>query len=156
VQVRFSSHPIGSAPRFGVRYRYAVDSIRENLWRCIRPDQKSSAAGSVRVTEQVRGSQKTVSILERSPVETYAVAWIENPCVGGSIPPQATSFAGRSSQKRATSFHRTVLLTQQHKIFGPCPHTVQQQKNSLVCLIDKWKINIDYAEEAAREVYDRA
>jgi len=37
-----------------------------------------------------RESRKTVRILQRSPVETHAVAWIENPCVGGSIPPQAT------------------------------------------------------------------
>ena len=37
-----------------------------------------------------RESRKTVRILQRSPVETHAVAWTENPCVGGSIPPQAT------------------------------------------------------------------
>ena len=39
-------HPIGSAQKFGVRYRYCVDSIQENLWPCNFRARKSSAAGS--------------------------------------------------------------------------------------------------------------
>ena len=41
------------------------------------------------------------------PVAQSVEQRIENPCVGGSIPPQATSLAGRSTKKRATLFHRT-------------------------------------------------
>ena len=84
-------HPLGSAKKFGVRYRYCVDFIRKNLWPCKQPDQESSAAGSVKAREQGREGKKAVTILRLSPVRKPAVAWIENPCVGGSIPPQATS-----------------------------------------------------------------
>ena len=47
----------------------------------------------------------TISLL--GPVAQSVEQRIENPCVGGSIPPQATSLAGRSSEKRATLFYRT-------------------------------------------------
>ena len=78
--------------KFGTRYAYCVDSIRENLWPCNPRARKGSAAGSVASTPGTPKTAKLVTFLGLADSPTERVPWIENPCVGGSIPPQATRF----------------------------------------------------------------
>ena len=85
--------------------------------------------------------KSTATITGSGPVAQSVEQRIENPCVGSSILSQATSFAGRSTKKRATLFHRTHVARF-------CPHsstkplvaagTFLSIKKSLVCLIYKW------------------
>jgi hypothetical protein len=65
---------IGSAKKFGVRYRYCVDFIRKNLWPCKGPDQKSSAAGSARRAVRAEKQEKLLRFL--GLVSVRSLSWL--------------------------------------------------------------------------------
>jgi len=71
----------------------------------------------------------------------------ENPCVGGSIPPQATSFAGRSSQKCYVFLPHGFANTAAQNLWFVPQHRSATKR--FTCTLDRQvKSNIDYAEEA--------
>ena len=81
---------IGSA-RFGSRYGHCVDPVQ------LFYDHASNRTSGVRQQVRTLGQSEARSRETRYVSWTYKcpltfVFWTENPCVGGSIPPQATTF----------------------------------------------------------------
>jgi hypothetical protein len=80
----------GSVVRFGVRCIYPLDPPEEIGWSLPVLNPKGSVSGSVEENSRTGKAEKGVTLLGVAEDEIAAVAWVENPRVGGSIPPQAT------------------------------------------------------------------
>ena len=78
--------------KFGDHPRYCLDSHRENVWRCIPAARWGSGTGSVAPAPDRAHRGKLVTFLRLTHTQDPAVPCLENPRVGGSIPPQATKY----------------------------------------------------------------
>jgi len=80
------------APRsvkFGDHPRYCLDPHRENVWRCTPVARWGSGTGSVNTAPDLAARAKLVTFLQLTDTPDRTVPCLENPRVGGSIPPQA-------------------------------------------------------------------
>ena len=89
--VQRPSRPYRFGKQWGDGYGDWVNSNRENLWPCNPRARKGSAAGSVERLSYTLKMGKLVTFLGANGTQKPQLGWIENPCVGGSIPPQATT-----------------------------------------------------------------
>jgi len=76
--------------KFGGHPRHCLDPHREILWRCTPAARWGLGAGSVRSPPDPPRRPKLVTFLQLTHPPDRTVPCLENPRVGGSIPPQAT------------------------------------------------------------------
>jgi hypothetical protein len=90
--------------KFGDHPRYCVDPHRENVWRCTPAARWGSGTGSVAPAPDRAERENRVTFLRLTHPQDPTVPCLENPRVGGSIPPQATKYGNPATSTVAGFF----------------------------------------------------